>query len=367
MIEVKNVTKRYGDFYAVRNINFTIEDGEIVGFLGKNGAGKTTTMNMLTGFIEASAGKIIINGYDIDKKTQKVKELIGYMPEGVPLYSDLTVKEFIAYMADLKKIKRSDKKEAIKKVIEQTGLEQVQNILTRNLSRGFKQRVSFAGALVGDPKILILDEPTVGLDPKQVIEIRELIKSLRKKHTVILSSHILSEVSQICEKVIIIDKGEIVKLDTPEYLENSTADERDIIITVEDNENKFESLKEEISEIKQICLLSTNEDNTKNYKIDVVEDKDIRKDIFEKCSNKNIIILEMKNQKKTLEEAFVKIVEERPNLTAKEITQIEIDRQIEDLKQQKENNKKEKEEKKAERKAKKETKKEKKESKKEEK
>ena len=367
MIEVKNVTKRYGDFYAVRNINFTIEDGEIVGFLGKNGAGKTTTMNMLTGFIEASAGKIIINGYDIDKKPQKVKELIGYMPEGVPLYSDLTVKEFIAYMADLKKIKRSDKKEAIQKVIEQTGLEQVQNILTRNLSRGFKQRVSFAGALVGDPKILILDEPTVGLDPKQVIEIRELIKSLRKKHTVILSSHILSEVSQICEKVIIIDKGEIVKIDTPENLENSSTEEREIIITVEDNENKFESLKEEISEIKQICLLSTNEDNTKNYKIDVVEDKDIRKDIFEKCSNKNIIILEMKNQKKTLEEAFVKIVEERPNLTAKEITQIEIDRQIEDLKQQKENNKKEKEEKKAERKAKKETKKEKKESKKEEK
>ena len=363
MIEVKNVTKKYGDFYAVRNINFNIEEGEIVGFLGQNGAGKTTTMNMLTGFIEATEGEICINGYNIDKKPQKVKALIGYMPEGVPLYSDLTVKEFVSYMADLKKIKKNDKKEAVKKVIEQTGLEQVQNVLTRNLSRGFKQRVSLAGALVGEPKILILDEPTVGLDPKQVIEIRELIKSLRKNHTVILSSHILSEVSQICEKVIIIDKGEIVKIDTPENLENSSTGEREIIITVEDNENNFESLKNEISEIKEINLLSINEDNTKKYKIDVLEDKDIRKDIFEKCSKQNIIILEMKNQKKTLEEAFVKIVEERPNLTSKEITKIEIDRQIEEIKQEKANKKKEKEEKKVEKKAKKEEKKSKKEEK----
>ena len=363
MIEVKNVTKRYGDFYAVRNINFTIEEGEIVGFLGQNGAGKTTTMNMLTGFIEPTDGKIIINGYDIDKKPQKAKELIGYMPEGVPLYSDLTVKEFISYMADLKKIKRKDKKDAVKKVIEQTGLEQVQNILTRNLSRGFKQRVSLAGALVGQPKILILDEPTVGLDPKQVVEIRELIKSLRKNHTVVLSSHILSEISQICEKVIIIDKGEIVKIDTPENLENSNIEEREITITIEDKENKFELLKDEIPEIKEITLLSTNEDDTKNYKIDVLEDKDIRKDIFEKCSKQNIIILEMKNQKKTLEEAFVKIVEARPNLTSKEITKIEIDKKIKEIKQQKENKKKEKEEKKEEKKAKKEEKKSKKEEK----
>ena len=346
MIEVKNVTKKYGDFYAVRNINFTIEEGEIVGFLGKNGAGKTTTMNMLTGFIEPTDGKIIINGYDIDKKSKNVKALIGYMPEGVPLYSDLTVKEFISYMADLKKIKKDIKKEAVRKVMEETGLQEVQNVLTRNLSRGFKQRVSLAGALVGDPKILILDEPTVGLDPKQVIEIRELIKSLRKNHTVILSSHILSEVSQMCEKVIIIDKGEIVKIDTPENLENSSKEEREIIVTVEDNENKFENLKDEISQIKLITLLSTNEDNTKNYRIDVLEDKDIRKDIFEKCSKQNIIILEMKNQKKTLEEAFVEIVEERPKLSAKEITKIEMDRQIEELKQEKENKKKEKQEKK---------------------
>ena len=220
MIEVKNVSKRYGDFYAVRNINFNIKDGEIVGFLGRNGAGKTTTMNMITGFIEPSKGQIIVNGYDVDVKPKKVKGLIGYMPEGVPLYPDLTVKEFVSYMADLKLVPHKEKKSAVEKAIMQTGLDKVRNRLTRNLSRGFKQRVSMAGALVGDPEILILDEPTVGLDPKQVKEIRELIKSFKRDHTVILSSHILSEVSQICEKVIIIDKGEIIAVDTPENLED---------------------------------------------------------------------------------------------------------------------------------------------------
>ena len=356
MIEVKNVTKKYNNFYAVRDISFSIKEGEIIGFLGRNGAGKTTTMNMLTGFIEPTDGKIIINGIDIDKKPQKVKELIGYMPEGVPLYSDLTVKEFISYMADLKKIKRNEKKEAVKKAIEQTGLEEVQNKLTRNLSRGYKQRVSLAGALVGEPKILILDEPTVGLDPEQVIEIRELIKSLRKNHTVILSSHILSEVSQICEKVIIIDKGEIVTIDTPENLEKSAEETQEITIIVEDINNEFELIKEEIVEIKQISLLAENEDNSKTYKIEVNEDKDIRKELFSICSSKNISILEMNTNKKTLEEAFVKLVEQRPDLTVSEITKIEINKEIEKIKQETENKKKIKEEKKAQKKQNKEEK-----------
>ena len=175
MIEVKNVSKKYGNFYAVRNVSFNVRDGEIVGFLGRNGAGKTTTMNMITGFIEPSSGKITINGYDVDVKPKKAKKIIGYMPEGVPLYPDLTVKEFVSYMADLKLVPHKEKKQAVEKAILQTGLDKVKNRLTRNLSRGFKQRVSMAGALVGDPEILILDEPTVGLDPKQVREIRELL------------------------------------------------------------------------------------------------------------------------------------------------------------------------------------------------
>ena len=173
-------------------------------------------MNMITGFIEPTEGEILVEGYDISKRPKKAKSQIGYMPEGVPLYSDLTVKEFVKYMAELKKVDRKVRKERVEKIIEQTGLKNVENKLTRNLSRGYKQRVSMAGALVGEPKILILDEPTVGLDPKQITEIRELIKELGKTHTIIFSSHILSEVSQICNKVIIINKGKIVAIDTPE-------------------------------------------------------------------------------------------------------------------------------------------------------
>ena len=264
MIEVKNVTKQYGDFYAVRNISFEIKEGEIVGFLGRNGAGKSTTMNMITGFIEPTSGQILVGGYDVDKKPKKVKAQIGYMPEGTPLYSELTVKEFVTYMADLKMIPRKEKKAAVEKAIQSTGLDKVQNNLTKILSRGYKQRVSLAGAIVGDPKILILDEPTVGLDPNQVIEIRELIKSFRKNHTVILSSHILSEISQICQKVVIIDKGEIVAVDTPENLEKKSSKDQMITVIVEETEkNKLPSIKELISEIKEISFVEEKEDGSK--------------------------------------------------------------------------------------------------------
>ena len=219
MIQVENITKKYGSFTAVNDISFEIEEGEIVGFLGPNGAGKSTTMNMITGFIEPTSGKIIVDGYNISKKPKKAKRQIGYMPEGVPLYTDLTVKEFVTYMAELKGVPKKERKEKVEKALEDTGLIDVKNKLTRNLSRGYKQRVSMAGALVSNPKVIILDEPTVGLDPKQVTEIRALIKNLGKEHTVILSSHILSEVSQICNRVIIINKGKIIAIDTPENLE----------------------------------------------------------------------------------------------------------------------------------------------------
>ena len=211
-------------------------------YYGPNGAGKSTTMNMITGYIEPTEGEILIDGFSIDKKPLKAKKEIGYMPEGVPLYSDLTVKEFVTYMAELKKVKRSERKEKVEKIIEETGLKEVENKLTRNLSRGYKQRTSMAGALVGEPKILILDEPTVGLDPKQITEIRELIKTLGKTHTVILSSHILSEVSQICNKVIIINKGKLVAIDTPENLEEKAESKNILYVTVEDPENKIDSI-----------------------------------------------------------------------------------------------------------------------------
>ena len=309
MIEVKNITKKYGSFTAVDNISFKIEEGEIIGLLGPNGAGKSTTMNMITGYIEPTEGEIKVEGYDISKKPKKAKAQIGYMPEGVPLYSDLTVKEFVTYMAELKKVDRKTRKEKVEKIIEQTGLKDVEKKLTRNLSRGYKQRVSMGGALVGEPKILILDEPTVGLDPKQITEIRALIKELGKKHTIILSSHILSEVSQICNKVIIINKGKIVAIDTPENLEKKVESNNTTYVTVEDTENKIETMKEKIPEIKDIKLIKENEDGTKEYVLESDKDVDLRKIVFNEFAKENITIFEMKKADTTLEDAFMKLIE----------------------------------------------------------
>ena len=309
MIEVKNVTKKYGKAVAVDNISFNIEDGEIVGLLGPNGAGKSTTMNIITGFIEQTEGDVIIDGYNTLKKPKKAKKEIGYMPEGVPLYTDLTVKEFVSYMAEIKQVNKKERKEKVEKIIEKTGLKDVEKKLIKNLSRGYKQRVSMAGALVGEPKILILDEPTVGLDPKQITEIRSMIKELGKEHTIILSSHILSEVSQICNKVIIINKGKIVAIDTPENLENKVTKNNCIYVTVEDKENRVDEIKDKIEDIQKIELVEENEDGTKQYLIEAEKDKDIRKTIFAEFAKENITIFEMKKADTTLEDAFMKLIE----------------------------------------------------------
>ena len=266
-------------------------------------------MNMITGFIEPTEGEIIVEGYDISKKPKKAKSQIGYMPEAVPLYSDLTVKEFVNYMAELKRVDRKVRKERVEKIIEQTGLKNVENKLTRNLSRGYKQRVSMAGTLVGEPKILILDEPTVGLDPKQITEIRELIKELGKTHTIIFSSHILSEVSQICNKVIIINKGKIVAIDTPENLEKKVNNNNTVYVTVEDLEQKMDSIKDKIEEIKDVKLVKENEDGTKQYVIEANGDTDLRKVIFSEFAKENITIFEMKKADITLEDAFMQLIE----------------------------------------------------------
>lgn len=308
MIQVKDVTKKYGDFIAVKNLNFEIKHGEVIGLLGPNGAGKSTTMNMLTGFIEPSEGSIIINGKDIVKKAREAKKNIGYMPENVPLYLDLTVREFVTYMAELKLVQRKERKKQVEEIIKATGLEDVKNKLIRNLSRGYKQRVSMAGALVGKPEILILDEPTVGLDPKQIIEIRELIKSLGKDHTVIISSHILSEISQICEKVIIINKGEIVAIDTPENLEKLVNENNSIIVTVEDKENKMPELSEKVEEISKVELVKDNEDGTKQYVVFPKDNIDLRKTLFDVLPKENITIFELRKSEATLEEAFIKLI-----------------------------------------------------------
>lgn len=332
MITVKNVTKKYGKFKAVDNISFEINDGEIIGLLGPNGAGKSTTMNILTGFIEPTEGEVIINGYNISKKPKKAKKCIGYMPEGVPLYKDMTVKEFVTYMAELKGVKKEQIKESVDQAIQDTWLQNVRKVLIRNLSKGYKQRVSMAGALVGNPEIIILDEPTVGLDPKQIIEIRNLIKKLGKNHTLIISSHILSEISQICERVIIINKGQIVAVDSPEHLEDTVNIENAINIIVEDKENKIEKLK--IQGAKKIELIKKNDDNTKEYRIIPEKDYDIRKSIFSDLAKENITIFELKKPEITLEEAFMDLI--KKNEKEKE----EKAKQLEEEKKQKEEKKK---------------------------
>ena len=242
-------------------------------------------MNMITGFIEPTEGEILVEGYDISIRPKKAKSQIGYMPEGVPLYSDLTVKEFVKYMAELKKVDRKVRKERVEKIIEQTGLKNVENKLTRNLSRGYKQRVSMAGALVGEPK------------------------ELGKTHTIIFSSHILSEVSQICNKVIIINKGKIVAIDTPENLEKKVNNNNSVYVTVEDLEQKMDSIKDKIEEIKDVKLVKENEDGTKQYVIEANGNVDLRKVIFSEFAKENITIFEMKKADITLEDAFMQLIE----------------------------------------------------------
>lgn len=335
MIEVKNITKKYGNFFAVNDISFEVKDNEIVGFLGPNGAGKSTTMNMITGYIEPTEGKIFVNGKEISKEPNKVKRQIGYMPENTPLYQELTVREFVNYIADLKRVKRKEKKEKVDKVLEQTGLKEVEKKQIRKLSRGYKQRVSLAGALIGDPEVLILDEPTVGLDPKQITEIRELIKKLGKKHTVILSSHILSEVSQICEKVIIINKGKILAVDTPENLEEQFKEENSIYVTVEDKKNNIKKVCEKIKGFKERKLIKENSDGTKQYILTSSKKVDLRKEVFDLFPKNNINILELKTTEITLEDAFLKLI----NAKEKEMKEKEEKEKQEKAKKEEELNK----------------------------
>ena len=353
MIQVKNVTKKYGSTIAVDNINFEVKDGEVVGFLGPNGAGKSTTMNMITGFIEPTKGQIIINGNDISKNPRKAKKEIGYMPENVPLYYELTPKEFVSYMAELKLVKRNERKQEVEKVIKEMGLEDVQNKLIRNLSRGYKQRVSMAGALVGNPDVIILDEPTVGLDPKQITEIRNLIKELGKKHTVILSTHILPEASQICEKVIIINKGKIIAIDTPENLEKATKESNGISVIVEDPKGNMSKIKEKIKEIDTVEFVKDHEDGTKQYVITTSSDIDLRKKLFEVLPKEEIVIFELKKTETTLEDAFMKLI----NTTKQEDTVKKSKKEDKQKKTKEEKSKKQVEDKETENDSKKEEKK----------
>lgn len=306
MIEVQNLTKQYGAKKAVDNLTFTVNDGEILGFLGPNGAGKSTTMNMLTGYISSTSGKALINGVDILDDPIKAKKNIGYLPEIPPLYLDMTVKDYLNFIYDLKKCK-IPRKAHLEDVCGLVKITDVYNRIIRNLSKGYKQRVGLAQALIGNPPILILDEPTVGLDPKQIIEIRTLIKKLGKKHTVILSSHILPEIQAVCDRIIIINRGKIAADDTTENLtKNISADHRLIARIDGAREEVLKTIKG-ISGVVSVTADMEREKGVYDYEIETKEDADIRRELFKRVAARNWIILGLKTSEMTLEDIFLKI------------------------------------------------------------
>lgn len=307
MIEVKNLTKKFGPHTAVNNISFTVNDGEVVGFLGPNGAGKTTTMNMMTGFISSTSGSIKINGFDILDEPEKAKKNLGYLPDVPPIYAEMTVKEYLNFVCDIKGVKKAEKADMITQIVNTAGLTDVVDRITGNLSKGYRQRVGLAQALIGNPEVLILDEPTVGLDPKQIIEMRELIRDLGKNHTVILSSHILSEVSAICDRVVIINKGEIVADDSTENI-NSKSSNHIQLATIKGNpEAAIESVKR-LDIIEDIEVLRKNDDETYDLKITGKNGMDIREAVFALLALSKTSVLMLKPYNISLEEVFMKVV-----------------------------------------------------------
>lgn len=309
MIEVNNLVKRYGDHTAVDHLSFKIEKGKIYGFLGPNGAGKSTTMNMITGYIASTEGTVTIDGHDILEEPEQAKKCIGYLPELPPLYFDMTVMEYMDFVADLKKIPKNQKKKMIEEVMEMVKITDMKNRLIKNLSKGYRQRVGLAQAILGYPEVIILDEPTVGLDPKQIIEIRDLIKSLKEKHTVILSSHILSEVSAVCDYVLIISHGKLVASDTPENLGKLAEGSNTLMLTAKGEKDKICTCLQQVEGVKDISVEDSSEENCWNITVST-EDIDIREEVFFKMAENHLPILEMQSKKVSLEEIFLELTED---------------------------------------------------------
>ena len=306
MIEVQHLSKHYGDKKAVDDISFRAEDGEILGFLGPNGAGKSTTMNILTGYISSTSGKALIDGTDILEDPIKAKSKIGYLPELPPLYMDMTVKEYLNFIYDLKKCKLP-RNTHLKDICSLVKIDHVYKRLIKNLSKGYRQRVGLAQALVGNPNVLILDEPTVGLDPKQIIEIRTLIKKLGKNHTVILSSHILSEVQAVCDKIVVINEGKIVADDTEDNLSKKLSADHRLTVRIEGDQKKVLKLLEKTDRIVKTDIGAKHGEDVWEYRVEAKEGSDIRKELFTACAENGFYILEMKSSELTLEDIFLRL------------------------------------------------------------
>lgn len=310
MIEVENLVKRYGNHLAVNHLSFQVEPGKIYGFLGPNGAGKSTTMNIMTGYIAATEGSVKINGYDIVKDAEEAKKCIGYLPEIPPLYLDMTVGEYLKFVAGLKKIPKQEREKQINEVMELTMISDISGRLIKNLSKGYKQRVGLAQAVLGYPDVIILDEPTVGLDPKQIIEIRDLIKKLGEKHTVILSSHILSEVQAVCDEIMIISKGCLVASDTPEGLTSLKSGGARTELTILGTEEKTEAVIQSLSGIKEHHFEDVNEKDCVKVILETEANKDIREELFYALAEKKLPIMSMNRLEESLEDIFLALTEE---------------------------------------------------------
>ena len=308
MIEVKDLVKKYGSHLAVDHLSFTLESGKIYGFLGPNGAGKSTTMNIMTGYLGATQGSVLIDGHDILKEPEEAKKHIGYLPELPPLYMDMTVQEYLEFAAELKKLPKEKRESDISEVMKLTRLQDVSDRLIKNLSKGYKQRVGLAQAILGFPEIIILDEPTVGLDPKQIIEIRELIRTLSKKHTVILSSHILAEVREVCDYILIISKGKSVASDTPENLELLRNGASSLELEVKAAPETARAILSTIDDIDAMEMHSENENLTR-VKLETKNGADIREAIFYAFAEEKCPLLEMKTAKASLEDIFMELTQ----------------------------------------------------------
>ena len=312
MINVTGLSKRYGTHLAVENVNFQIEKGEVIGFLGPNGAGKSTIMNMLTGYLSMTQGKITIDGFDIAEHPEDAKRRIGYLPEIPPLYIDMKVREYLNFIYDLKKVK-FPKKPHIDEILKLVKIDNVQNRLIKNLSKGYRQRVGFAQALIGNPDVLILDEPTVGLDPKQIIEIRNLIARLGRNHTIILSSHILSEIQTVCKRVIIINRGQIIADDTAENLSKKLSSDQSLVARIICSEPEMLEALRSVKGVKSVTALGKKEEGSFDFLIEPKENEDIRAAIFERVVSRGKTLLSLTSNSASLEQVFLRLTEAGDN------------------------------------------------------
>ncbi len=312
MIEVTDLTKRYGDHIAVDHLSFKVEKGQIYGFLGPNGAGKSTTMNMITGYLAASEGTVTIDGHDVQQEPEEAKKRIGYLPELPPLYMDMTVEEYLRFAAELKKVPKAERKEQVEQVMGMTQVTDMRGRLIKNLSKGYRQRVGLAQALLGSPEVLILDEPSVGLDPKQIIEIRDLIRELGKSHTIILSSHILSEVSAVCDHIMIISHGKLVASDSPEGLQKLMSGAGELKLTVK---GSYEELQEAVAGMDGVQGMEQQPGTLEgccNVLIKTDKEQDIREKLFYLLAGRKLPILSMTLSERSLEDIFLELTGEAP-------------------------------------------------------